>query len=56
MSRLLERAVNLTDGLDGPAIVPVMIAAGSFAMIAYLRRQRDLRRLSGAFPCRARHR
>ena len=29
-------AVNLTDGLDGLAIVPVMIAAGSFAMIAYL--------------------
>jgi phospho-N-acetylmuramoyl-pentapeptide-transferase len=29
-------AVNLTDGLDGLAIVPVMIAAASFAMIAYL--------------------
>lgn len=29
-------AVNLTDGLDGLAIVPVMIAAGSFAVIAYL--------------------
>jgi phospho-N-acetylmuramoyl-pentapeptide-transferase len=29
-------AVNLTDGLDGLAIVPVMIAAGSFALIAYL--------------------
>jgi phospho-N-acetylmuramoyl-pentapeptide-transferase len=29
-------AVNLTDGLDGLAIVPVMIAAGSFAGIAYL--------------------
>ncbi|MEE9314732.1 MAG: phospho-N-acetylmuramoyl-pentapeptide-transferase [Rhizobiaceae bacterium] len=29
-------AVNLTDGLDGLAIVPVMIAAGSFAAIAYL--------------------
>ncbi|MCY1705578.1 phospho-N-acetylmuramoyl-pentapeptide-transferase [Pannonibacter sp. SL95] len=29
-------AVNLTDGLDGLAIVPVMIAAGSFAIIAYL--------------------
>ena len=29
-------AVNLTDGLDGLAIVPVMIAAMSFAMIAYL--------------------
>ncbi len=29
-------AVNLTDGLDGLAIVPVMIAAGAFALIAYL--------------------
>jgi phospho-N-acetylmuramoyl-pentapeptide-transferase len=29
-------AVNLTDGLDGLAIVPVMIASGVFAVIAYL--------------------
>lgn len=29
-------AVNLTDGLDGLAIVPVMVAALSFALIAYL--------------------
>lgn len=29
-------AVNLTDGLDGLAIVPVMIAAATFGMIAYL--------------------
>ena len=29
-------AVNLTDGLDGLAIVPVMIACASFALIAYL--------------------
>ena len=29
-------AVNLTDGLDGLAIVPVMIAVASFGMIAYL--------------------
>jgi phospho-N-acetylmuramoyl-pentapeptide-transferase len=29
-------AVNLTDGLDGLAIVPSMIAAGTFAIIAYL--------------------
>jgi phospho-N-acetylmuramoyl-pentapeptide-transferase len=29
-------AVNLTDGLDGLAIVPVMIAASSFGFIAYL--------------------
>ncbi|OQW52244.1 phospho-N-acetylmuramoyl-pentapeptide-transferase [Candidatus Raskinella chloraquaticus] len=29
-------AVNLTDGLDGLAIVPVIIAAGSFGFIAYL--------------------
>ena len=31
-----SNAVNLTDGLDGLAIVPVMIAAASFALIAYL--------------------
>src|ERR1700678_1895523 len=29
-------AVNLTDGLDGLAIVPVMIATASFGLIAYL--------------------
>ncbi|MBB4197186.1 phospho-N-acetylmuramoyl-pentapeptide-transferase [Rhodoblastus sphagnicola] len=29
-------AVNLTDGLDGLAIVPVMIASGTFGIIAYL--------------------
>jgi phospho-N-acetylmuramoyl-pentapeptide-transferase len=29
-------AVNLTDGLDGLAIVPVMVAAASYALIAYL--------------------
>jgi phospho-N-acetylmuramoyl-pentapeptide-transferase len=29
-------SVNLTDGLDGLAIVPVMIAAASFGAIAYL--------------------
>ena len=29
-------AVNLTDGLDGLAIVPVMIAGASFGLIAYI--------------------
>ena len=29
-------SVNMTDGLDGLAIVPAMIAAGAFALIAYL--------------------
>jgi len=29
-------AVNFTDGLDGLAIVPVMIAAAAFGVIAYL--------------------
>ena len=29
-------AVNLTDGLDGLAIMPVIIAAGTFAIICYL--------------------
>jgi phospho-N-acetylmuramoyl-pentapeptide-transferase len=31
-----SNAVNLTDGLDGLAIVPVIIAAGVFSLIAYL--------------------
>jgi phospho-N-acetylmuramoyl-pentapeptide-transferase len=31
-----SNAVNLTDGLDGLAIVPVMIASGVFGIIAYL--------------------
>ena len=31
-----SNAVNLTDGLDGLAIGPAMIAAGAFAFIAYL--------------------
>src|SRR5208283_4363257 len=34
-------AVNLTDGLDGLAIVPVMIAASTFGMIAYLVGNKD---------------
>ncbi|MBX3488641.1 MAG: phospho-N-acetylmuramoyl-pentapeptide-transferase [Parvibaculum sp.] len=31
-----SNAVNLTDGLDGLAIVPVMIAAAAFGLIVYL--------------------
>jgi len=31
-----SNAVNLTDGLDGLATMPVIIAAGTFAIIAYL--------------------
>jgi phospho-N-acetylmuramoyl-pentapeptide-transferase len=31
-----SNAVNLTDGLDGLAIVPVMIASGCFALITYV--------------------
>ena len=31
-----SNAVNLTDGLDGLAIVPIIIAAGVFGIIAYL--------------------
>ena len=31
-----SNAVNLTDGLDGLAIVPIMIAIASFGLIAYL--------------------
>ncbi|WP_423803831.1 phospho-N-acetylmuramoyl-pentapeptide-transferase [Paremcibacter congregatus] len=31
-----SNSVNLTDGLDGLAVMPVIIAAGTFALIAYL--------------------
>lgn len=31
-----SNAVNLTDGLDGLATVPIIIAAGSFGLISYL--------------------
>lgn len=31
-----SNSVNLTDGLDGLAIVPVIIASGTFAIIAYV--------------------
>jgi phospho-N-acetylmuramoyl-pentapeptide-transferase len=31
-----SNSVNLTDGLDGLAIVPVIIASGTFAVIAYV--------------------
>jgi phospho-N-acetylmuramoyl-pentapeptide-transferase len=31
-----SNAVNMTDGLDGLAIVPIMIATACFALIAYL--------------------
>ena len=48
-------AVNLTDGLDGLAIVPVMIAALSFGLIAYLAGNCVVRRLSADPLCR-RHR
>jgi phospho-N-acetylmuramoyl-pentapeptide-transferase len=34
-------AVNLTDGLDGLATMPVIIAAGAFAVIAYLAGRAD---------------
>ena len=34
-------AVNLTDGLDGLATMPVIIAAGAFALIAYLAGRAD---------------
>jgi len=36
-----SNAVNLTDGLDGLATVPVILAAGSFGIIAYLTGRAD---------------
>ena len=50
-----SNAVNLTDGLDGLAIVPVMIAASTFLLIAYLVGNVRVRGLS-ADPLRGRHR
>ncbi len=47
-----SNAVNLTDGLDGLAIGPAMIAAGSFAFIAYLVGNAVLRQLPAAAPRR----
>ena len=38
---LSDLAVNLTDGLDGLAIMPVIIAMGTFAIIAYLAGRTD---------------
>ena len=48
-------AVNITDGLDGLAIVPVMIVAGTFGFIAYLVGNAIYRQLSPG-PFRARRR
>ena len=48
-------SVNFTDGLDGLAIVPVMVAAACFGLIAYLVGNADLLRLP-ADQLRARHR
>ena len=41
-----SNAVNLTDGLDGLAIVPVMIVAACFGLIAYLAGNVNFCRLS----------
>ena len=46
-------AVNLTDGLDGLAIVPVMIAAAAFGLIAYLSATRSSPTTCRSTSCRA---
>ena len=46
-------AVNFTDGLDGLAIVPVMVAAASFGFIAYLSGNAILRITCKSILCRA---
>ena len=46
-------AVNLTDGLDGLAIVPVMIAAASFGLIAYLSATPSSPTICRSTSCRA---
>ena len=45
-----SNAVNLTDGLDGLAIVPTIIACAVFALIAYLVGKPRIRRLFAAQP------
>jgi phospho-N-acetylmuramoyl-pentapeptide-transferase len=45
-----SNAVNLTDGLDGLATVPVMMAAGAFGVISLPRRQLRLRPVSSGPP------
>ena len=47
-------AVNLTDGLDGLAIMPVMIAAGTLGVISYVVGNFDFAELPRR-PLRARH-
>ena len=49
-----SNAVNLTDGLDGLAIVPVMIVAACFALIAYLSATRSSPTTSASRSCPAR--
>ncbi len=49
-------AVNLTDGLDGLATMPVIIAAVAFIRDRVPGRQREVRRLSGHSACAARGR
>ena len=54
----MSNAVNLTDGLDGLAIGPVMINAGTYGILAYVAgvvvlRQRPGRATSTSPPSRA---
>ena len=49
-----SNAVNLTDGLDGLAIGPVMISAGTYAVIAYVTGHCEIGRVSADSLCRGR--
>ena len=40
-----SNAVNLTDGLDGLAIMPTVMVGAALGIFAYVQRQRDLRAL-----------
>ncbi len=40
-----SNAVNLTDGLDGLAIMPAAMVAAALGVFAYAHRQRGVRRL-----------
>ena len=49
-----SNAVNLTDGLDGLAIGPVMVTAGTFLILAYVAGTRSTPSTSRSSSCRAR--
>jgi phospho-N-acetylmuramoyl-pentapeptide-transferase len=46
----MSNAVNLTDGLDGLAIMPAVMVAAALGIFAYASGQRGVRATTWAFP------